>query len=259
MKKTGWSPAAPASSARTSCAWRGALPGALVNLDLLTYAGNPESLADLERPRHVFVHGDIGDRALVERLLARAQAPRRSSTSRPRATWTAPSTAPRTSSRPTSSARSTCSTPRAATGRASPSRSGTPSGSSTSPPTRSTAPSGPTTRLHRDDAVRPEQPLLGLQGRLRPPGAGLPPHLRPADAVDQLLEQLRPLPVPREADPPDDPERSGGQAAAGLRRRPERPRLALRRRPLRRHSSPSSSAGARARPTTSAAGTSGRT
>ncbi len=43
----------------------------VVNLDALTYAGNRRNLASLDGdPRHVFVHGDIGDRALVERLLA---------------------------------------------------------------------------------------------------------------------------------------------------------------------------------------------
>jgi dTDP-glucose 4,6-dehydratase len=43
----------------------------LVNLDALTYAGNPANLADLAGdPRYVFVHGDIGDVALVEQLLA---------------------------------------------------------------------------------------------------------------------------------------------------------------------------------------------
>ncbi len=42
----------------------------VVNLDLLTYAGCRESLADLDDdPRHVFVAGDIGDRDLVGRLL----------------------------------------------------------------------------------------------------------------------------------------------------------------------------------------------
>jgi dTDP-glucose 4,6-dehydratase len=42
----------------------------VVNLDLLTYAGCRESLADLSGdPRHVFVKGDIGDRDLVARLL----------------------------------------------------------------------------------------------------------------------------------------------------------------------------------------------
>jgi dTDP-glucose 4,6-dehydratase len=44
----------------------------VVNLDVLTYAGNLESLADLEgHPRHTFVRGDIGDRPLVDELLAR--------------------------------------------------------------------------------------------------------------------------------------------------------------------------------------------
>ena len=43
---------------------------AVVNLDKLGYAGNLRSLAALERDaRHVFVRGDIGDRALVRRLL----------------------------------------------------------------------------------------------------------------------------------------------------------------------------------------------
>src|SRR5690606_27860872 len=50
----------------------------------------------------------------------------------------------------------------------------------------------------------------------------------------QLLEQLRPLPVSREADPADDRQCAGWQAAADLRRRPERARLAVRGRPLQR-------------------------
>jgi dTDP-glucose 4,6-dehydratase len=43
----------------------------VVNLDALTYAGNRDTLASLDDDaRHVFVHGDIGDRELVARLLA---------------------------------------------------------------------------------------------------------------------------------------------------------------------------------------------
>jgi len=43
----------------------------VVNLDALTYAGNPENLASLEGDgRHIFVKGDICDRALVDNLLA---------------------------------------------------------------------------------------------------------------------------------------------------------------------------------------------
>jgi dTDP-glucose 4,6-dehydratase len=46
----------------------------VVNLDKLTYAGNLQTLASLKNnPHHTFVQGDIGDRALVERLLAEHQ------------------------------------------------------------------------------------------------------------------------------------------------------------------------------------------
>ena len=43
----------------------------VVNLDKLTYAGNLDTLKPLQGdPHHTFVHGDIGDRALVSKLLA---------------------------------------------------------------------------------------------------------------------------------------------------------------------------------------------
>ncbi|MBI1904816.1 MAG: dTDP-glucose 4,6-dehydratase [Rhodocyclales bacterium] len=43
----------------------------VVNLDALTYAGNPENFASLGNDvRHVFAHGDICDRALVDAVLA---------------------------------------------------------------------------------------------------------------------------------------------------------------------------------------------
>ena len=44
----------------------------VVNLDKLTYAGNLENLASLhDDPRHIFVRGDICDRALIDDLLQR--------------------------------------------------------------------------------------------------------------------------------------------------------------------------------------------
>jgi dTDP-glucose 4,6-dehydratase len=44
----------------------------VLNLDKLTYAGNLATLKPLDGDsRHVFAHGDIGDRALVDQLLAR--------------------------------------------------------------------------------------------------------------------------------------------------------------------------------------------
>ena len=46
----------------------------VINLDKLTYAGNLENLASLEGDtRHLFVHGDIGDSALVAGLLSEHQ------------------------------------------------------------------------------------------------------------------------------------------------------------------------------------------
>jgi len=46
----------------------------VINLDALTYAGNLDTLAPLDgNPDHLFVHGDIGDAALVARLLAEHQ------------------------------------------------------------------------------------------------------------------------------------------------------------------------------------------
>src|SRR5204862_7278011 len=47
----------------------------VVNLDKLTYAGNPENLRDVERdPRYRFVKGDICDAALVADLMADVEA-----------------------------------------------------------------------------------------------------------------------------------------------------------------------------------------
>ena len=44
----------------------------LINLDLLTYAGNLENLADLEgNPHYTFIHGDVADREEVAAIFAR--------------------------------------------------------------------------------------------------------------------------------------------------------------------------------------------
>lgn len=46
----------------------------LVNLDVLTYAGNLENLIEAERdPRYYFVRGDVRDRELVEKLFTQYQ------------------------------------------------------------------------------------------------------------------------------------------------------------------------------------------
>ena len=54
--------------------WLAGSDEAVVNLDALTYAGNVHNLDSLrDNPHHIFVHGDIGDAALVGRLLAEHQ------------------------------------------------------------------------------------------------------------------------------------------------------------------------------------------
>ncbi|WP_368671599.1 dTDP-glucose 4,6-dehydratase [Chromobacterium sp. ASV23] len=54
--------------------WLAAHDETVVNLDALTYAGNLETLQSIQHDaRHAFVHGSIGDRALLEKLLAEHQ------------------------------------------------------------------------------------------------------------------------------------------------------------------------------------------
>ena len=54
--------------------WLAATDEPVLNLDALTYAGNLDNLASVQgNPRHVFVQGDITDRALLDTLLAQHQ------------------------------------------------------------------------------------------------------------------------------------------------------------------------------------------
>lgn len=51
--------------------WLGGSDETVVNLDALTYAGNPENLADIkDLDAYRFVHGDISDAGLITRILA---------------------------------------------------------------------------------------------------------------------------------------------------------------------------------------------
>ena len=48
--------------------------GTVINLDKLTYAGNLENLQEIKHhPQHMFVHGDIADKALLKSLLEEHQ------------------------------------------------------------------------------------------------------------------------------------------------------------------------------------------
>ena len=100
-------------------------------------------------------------------------------------------------------------------------------------PTRSTARWAHGWLVQRGDAVRAELAVRGEQGRRRSSGPRLLPHLRAAGAHHELLEQLRPVSISREADPADDPERARRPSAADLWRRRQCSRLAARRGSLR--------------------------
>ena len=52
--------------------WLDNVNESVVNLDILSYAGNIENLASLWNDRrHIFIQGDLGDRNIVDRLLAK--------------------------------------------------------------------------------------------------------------------------------------------------------------------------------------------
>ena len=252
------SPAAPASSAPTSCSTGSRATGEpVVNLDKLTYAGNLENLrrargrpaprlrARRHRRRARWSRALLAEhrpRAIVQ---LRRRVPRRPLDRRPG----------RRSSRPTSSAPSRCSRRRARYWTA------LPAAASARVPLparldrrglRLARPRRPG-RSRETTPYAPNCPYSASQGGVRPPRARLAPHLRPADAHHQLLEQLRPVPVPREADPADDPQRARRQAAAGLRRRPATSATGSTSTTTARRSARCSSAAAPARPTTSAA------
>ena len=89
--------------------------------------------------------------------------------------------------------------------------------------------------VHRELTARPVVPLLRDQGRGRPARVRAPPHLRHRGRDLPRLEQLRPAPVPGEADPARDPERDPRRPAARVRRRPPGAQLALRGGLLPRH------------------------
>ena len=227
----------------------------VVNLDKLTYAGNLGSLAALAGDaRHVFVRGDIGDRSLRRRAARARIARARSSTSRPRATSTGRSTARRLSSRPTSSARSRCSRPRARSGRRCPRPSATHSASCTSRPTKSSARSRPDDPPFTETtAYAPNCPYSASKAaadhlvRAYHHTYGLP------TLTTNCSNNYGPCQFPEKLIPLMIVNALAGKRAAGLRRRRERPRLALRRRSLRGDSRDARARRLRARRTPSAA------
>ena len=93
------------------------------------------------------------------------------------------------------------------------------------------APTAPSPRRRPTIRTRPIRPAR------RPPTIWRAPGTRPTACrccVTNCSNNYGPLPLSREADPADDPQRAGGQAAAGLRRRRQRARLAVSSRTMPR-------------------------
>ena len=182
-------------------------------LDKLTYAGRAENLAD------------VGQRRFVRRRRSRtptrsprrSRAPTRSSTSPPRRTSTARSPSPTRSSPRTRRAPTCCSRP--------PRERGVRYVQVSTDEVYGSIDEGSFTE---ESPLAALLALLGDQGGRRPARAELPPHLRAGDADRPRLEQLRAVPVPREADPADGPQRPARRQAAGLRRRHAGAQLDLR-------------------------------
>ena len=215
-------------------AWRAARPAdRLIVVDAMTYAANVRSLEPLIADRSIqFVKGDIGDAALMQRLFDEHKFSRVAhlaaeshvdrSIGDPEAflqtnvlgTFTLAEGGARLLARG-GDARQRAISPRldrrglwlARRGRS---------------------------RLHRILALSSEFALRGEQGGERSSGARLRRDLWHAGADHELLQQLRPLSAPGKTDSADDHPCAGRQAAAGLRRRLQCPRLAARLRSLRR-------------------------
>ena len=175
----------------------------------------------------------------------------------PKPTSTAPSSAPSLSSAPTSWAPSPCWRQPARLDRQSAASRLDRCASTMSPPMRSSA------RWNPDDPAftettpyAPNSPYAAIQGCQRPPGARLLAHLRPARHHHQLLQQLRPVPVPRKADPADDPERHARASPCRSTATGSRSATGCMWKITARPSGQSCAQGRRARPITSAAATS---
>ena len=216
----------------------------VVVYDLLTYAGNRASLADVEE-RIVFVQGDIGDLELAERR-SRDEGSTRSSTSRPSRT-----TASRSSTRRGLFARRTCSARRLLLEAA-----------------RATG----VERFHHvstcevfgdlaldsdevfteDSPYRPRTPYNASKAAADHDVRAYYETFGASGHDHELLEQLRAVPVPREGDPALRHERARRRAAPDVRVDAEQAGVAARRSTTARRSTSCSARAGWARRTTSA-------
>ncbi len=200
-------------------------PGAVItNLDKLTYAGNPKNLLDVEGKRgYTFVRGDICDRKLVDELLASGfdAVINFAAESHVDRSITGPAEFIQTDVFGTFTLLESCRQ-----------RGVTRYLQISTDEVYGSIEDGSFTE---ESPIAPNSPYSASKAGGRSAGARVPQDLRLPGAHHQVQQQLRSLPVPREAHPALYHQRHGGYQAAAVRRRNERARLALRGRQLRRH------------------------
>ena len=183
----------------------------LVNLDKLTYAGNLENLKDVEGdPRHVFVQGDICDKELVESLFAKYDFDYVIN-------FAAESHVDRSIKNPEIFVQSNVMGTVNLLQRAK---------EAWYDADAKTWKEGKKYLQVSTDEV---YGALGADGFFMETTPLCPhsPYSSSKASADMFVMAFRPLPVPGEADPPDDQQRQAPQAAARLRRRYADPRLAV--------------------------------
>jgi len=176
----------------------------IVNLDKLTYAGNPANLADVERhPRYSFVHGDICDAKLVRDVARGVDAV---------VNFAAMTHVDRSILDPDEFLRTDVlgvhvlleAVRELGIARLLHISTDEVYGSITRGAATETSP------------LRPTNPY-SAQGQRRPPGPGVLEHAQGPHRHHAVLQQLRPLPVPGKSRPAVRDQRAGGPAAADVR------------------------------------------
>ena len=200
-------------------------------LDKLTYAGNRANLAAVEEDpeqaaRFAFVHGDIADPAVVDPLVAEADAV---------LNVAAETHVDRSILDPEAFLR-TGRHRRARPAGGDPRRGGEGPGRPLPPGEHGRGVRGHPRRSQRGDgSAGSTQPVRSRQGQLGAARPRLPHHLWAGRGADPGFQHLRPAPASREADPAVHDERPGRRATPDVRGRDAGPRLAPCLGPCRRH------------------------
>ena len=164
----------------------------IVNLDLLTYAGNLETLKPVEdKPNYKFVKGDIADEAFIMDLFEKEKFD-------VVVNFAAESHVDRSIEDPGIFVQTNVMG------------------------TRVLLDASRKFGVKRYHQVSPDphlQPVLCIQSKRRPVCTGLPQNLRYPGYRFQMLQQLRPVSLPGEADSAYDQPRTGRRRASGIRKR----------------------------------------